>query len=101
MAGGVTANGIALAPNISQLSWDRRISMIRVVVGVLAGGLAVWLWGEKLRRYSNTKSREVRAKAADTLQIVEKKTGDVLNRAKEQVSSTLHAGQEAIRPRVN
>jgi len=75
--------------------------MIRIVVGMLAGGLAVWLWGEKLRRYSNTKSREVRARAADTLQAVEETAVDVMDRAKEQVSSTLHAGQEAIRPRVN
>jgi hypothetical protein len=75
--------------------------MIRVVLGMLAGGLTVWLWGEKLRRYSNTKSREVRVRAADTLQAVEEKAGDALDRAKQQVSSTLHAGQEVIRPRAN
>jgi len=39
--------------------------------------------------------------AADRLQAVEDKAADVLDRTKEQVSSTLHAGQEAIRPRVN
>jgi len=85
--------------------------MIRVALSLLAGGLIVWLWGDQLRQYSNSKSREVRAAAADTLQAVEDRAGDildrtkdraggVLDRTKEQVSTTLHAGQEAIRPRI-
>jgi ElaB/YqjD/DUF883 family membrane-anchored ribosome-binding protein len=85
--------------------------MVRVVVSLLAGGLIVWLWGDQLRQYSSTKSREVRAAAADTLQAVadragdmldrtKDRAGDVLDRTKEQVSSALHAGQDAIRPQV-
>lgn len=96
--------------------------MLRVALSVLAGGLVVWLWGDQLRHFSNTKSREMRTAAADTLQAVESRAGDVLDRTKdragdvldrtkdrasdvidrtkEQVSSALHAGQDVIRPRI-
>ncbi len=74
--------------------------MVRFVLGALAGGLAVWFWGDELRRLADAKTRDVRAMAADKLQAVEEKAADVLDRTKEQVSSTLHAGQDAIRPRV-
>jgi len=42
----------------------------------------------------------MRKRAADTLQAVESKAGDVLDSAKEQVHSTLQAGQDAVRPKV-
>lgn len=85
--------------------------MVRVALSLLAGGLIVWLWGDQLRQYSNTKTREVRSAAADTLRVVEDRAGDVLDRTKDragdvldrtkmQVSSALQAGQEAIRPRI-
>ena len=75
--------------------------MVRFVMGALAGGLAVWFWGDELRRLVDTKTRDVRTMAAEKLQAVEDKAADVLDRTKEQVSSTLHAGQEAIRPRMS
>ena len=74
--------------------------MVRLVLGALAGGLAVWFWGDELRRLADAKTRDVRAMAADKLQAVEEKAADVLDRTKEQVSSTLQAGQDALRPRV-
>jgi len=74
--------------------------MVRFVLGALAGGLAVWFWGDELRRLADAKTRDVRAMAADKLQAVEEKAADVLDRTKEQVTSTLQAGQDAIRPRV-
>jgi hypothetical protein len=74
--------------------------MIRFVIGALAGGLAVWFWGNDLREYADSKTRDVRGKAAQKLQAVENKAADVLDMAKEQVTSTLHAGQNAIRPSV-
>jgi hypothetical protein len=75
--------------------------MTRFILGMLAGGLAVWLWGDDLRRYADTKTRDVRDKAVHKLETVEHKAGDMLDRAKEQVTSTLHASQDAIRPRLN
>jgi hypothetical protein len=75
--------------------------MIRFIIGALAGGLAVWFWADDIREYADTKTRDVRDKAAQKLQTVEDKAGDVLDMAKEQVTSTLHAGQNAIRPRLS
>ena len=74
--------------------------MMRFVMGVLAGGLAVWLWGDRLRQIAEEKTRDVRERAADKLEVVEQKAADVLDRTKDQVSATLHAGREALRPRV-
>lgn len=74
--------------------------MVGFVIGALAGGLAVWFWGDELRRLADSKTRDVRAMAADKLQAVEDKAANVLDRTKEQVSSTLQAGQDAIRPRL-
>ena len=72
--------------------------MIRFVVGALAGGLVVLFWGEEIRRFANSKTRSIRATAADTLKAVEETAEDVLDRTKDQVTSTLQAGRDAIRP---
>jgi hypothetical protein len=75
--------------------------MMRFMLGALAGALAMWYWGDDIRDYIESRTRDVRGRAVDTLQSVEDKAGEVLDRAKEQVTSTLHAGQEAIRPRIS
>jgi len=72
-----------------------------LTLGALAGALAMWYLGDDVRDYVDTKTREVRDKAVEKLQSVEEKTGDVLDRAKARVSSTLQAGQDAIRPRMS
>jgi hypothetical protein len=73
--------------------------MIGFVLGTLAGGLAAWYWRDQIRIYADRKTRGVRNGAADTLQAVERRAEDVLERTKGQLSSALHAGQDAIRPR--
>lgn len=73
--------------------------MVGFVLGALAGGLAVWYWRDQIRIYAESKTRGVRDGAADTLQAVEKRAEDVLERTKGQLSSALQAGQDAIRPR--
>lgn len=72
--------------------------MVRFVLGALAGGLAVLFWGEEMRRFASSKTRNIRATAADTLKAVEDTAEDLLDRTKEQVTSTLEAGRDAIRP---
>jgi len=72
--------------------------MVRFILGVIAGGFAVLYWGDQLRELAASKTKDVRKGAADTLQSVENKAGNVLDMAKEQVSSVLQSGQEAIRP---
>ena len=66
--------------------------MIRFIIGAVAGSVAIWFWGQDLRRYADTGARAVRMRAADTLQAVENKAEEVLDSAKEQVHTTLQAG---------
>lgn len=75
--------------------------MMRFVMGALVGAVAMWYWGDDLRDYVDSRTRDVREKAVEKLQTVEERAGDVLDRAKEHVSSTLQAGQDAIRPRMS
>ncbi len=82
------------------------------VLGTIMGGVAVWLWGKEIESYVGKKTCGVRTKAADAIQAVEEKAGQVLDGSesslrraegvlqdtKERVSAALRAGQDAIRP---
>ena len=82
------------------------------VLGTIIGGVAVWFWGKDIEGFVGEKTRGVRAKAADAMQAVEERTGQVLDGSgsslrraegvlqdtKERVSAALRAGQDAIRP---
>ena len=70
----------------------------RFVLGAVVGGIAVWVWGEELRRLVNTQGRSARLVAADTLQAVQSSAEELFDTAKDQVTSTLQAGQDAVRP---
>jgi len=74
--------------------------MGRFVIGALAGGLAVWFWGDKLRQLADLKTRDMREMAADQLQSAGQKTTEVFDRTRDQITSTLQAGEGAIRPRM-
>jgi 3-deoxy-D-manno-octulosonate 8-phosphate phosphatase KdsC-like HAD superfamily phosphatase len=64
--------------------------MLRFIVGAIAGGVAVWMWGDELRDYLTERTRGVRIKTADQIQLVQQ--------AAEKITSTLQSGQDAIRP---
>ncbi|MGH7385930.1 MAG: hypothetical protein ACREKG_12205 [Candidatus Rokuibacteriota bacterium] len=70
----------------------------RFVLGAIVGGIAVWVWGEELRRMVDTKGRSARLAAADTLQSVQSTAEGLFDTARDQVTSTLQAGQDVIRP---
>jgi len=72
--------------------------MSRFILGAIVGAVAVYVWGEEIRRFANTKGRTARLVVADTLQSVQATAEGLLDTAKEQVTSTLQTGQEAIRP---
>jgi hypothetical protein len=72
--------------------------MLRFIVGVIAGGVAVWMWGDDLHDYLAERTRGVRLKTADQIQLVQQATETALTSAKEQITSTLQSGQDAIRP---
>ena len=70
----------------------------RFMLGAIAGGIAVYVWGDEIRRFANTKGRTARLAAADTLQAVQSTAEGMFDTAKDQVTSTLQSGQDAIRP---
>jgi hypothetical protein len=72
--------------------------MLRFIVGAIAGGVAVWMWGDELRKSVERRTRSLRSKAADKLQLVQEVTETALDTAKDQISAGLQSGQEAIRP---
>ena len=75
--------------------------MLGFTMGAIVGGIAMWVWGEDLRRYMSSRGRDMRYKAAETLQSVQDTAESALDTAREQVTSTLQSGQDAIRPRVS
>jgi hypothetical protein len=70
----------------------------RFVLGAIVGGIAVWVWGEDLRRLADSRGQRARLAAADALEAVQSTAEGLFDTAKEQVTSTLQAGQEAVRP---
>jgi uncharacterized protein YgfB (UPF0149 family) len=72
--------------------------MFGFMMGVIVGGVAVWVWRDELHDFMNQKTRVLRTNAADQLQIVQKATESALDTAKEQISAHLQSGQAAIRP---
>ncbi len=64
--------------------------MLRFIAGAIAGGVAVWVWGDDVRDAVTEKTRGVRSRAADQIQVVQRALG--------RITSTLQRGQDAIRP---
>jgi hypothetical protein len=64
--------------------------MARFIAGAIAGGVAVWMWGDDARDALAEKTRGVRTRTADQIQAVQ--------RALARITSTLQSGQDAIRP---
>ena len=64
------------------------------IVGALAGGIAMYLWGDQISRYVEDNTRGFRVRAADTL----KQAGEAMGSASEKITETISAGEEALRP---
>jgi predicted DNA-binding protein (UPF0251 family) len=56
------------------------------------------MWGDELRDYLAERARGVRTRTADQIQVVQQAAETALTTAKEQITSTLQSGQDAIRP---
>jgi gas vesicle protein len=69
----------------------------RFLLGAIVGGI-VYMWGDEIRRFADTKGRSARLAAADTLKAVQSTAEEMFDSAKDQVTSTLQSGQDAIRP---
>ncbi|HEV8440812.1 MAG TPA: hypothetical protein VGT40_22215 [Methylomirabilota bacterium] len=72
--------------------------MFRFILGAIVGGIAMWVWRDDIREYMDRRTRSVRLKAADQLRAVQQATESALDAAKQQISSRLQSGEEAIRP---
>ena len=72
--------------------------MLRFILGAIAGGIAVWIWGDQLRDSLAEGTRGVRVKTADQIQLLQHAAESALAAAQEQITSTLQTGQDAIRP---
>jgi hypothetical protein len=64
--------------------------MLGFIAGAIAGGVAIWVWGDDLRAAVAEKTRGVRSRTADQIQGVQRVLG--------RITSTLQYGQDAIRP---
>lgn len=58
--------------------------MFGFIFGLIAGGAAVWFYGPEIRRYVDSGTRGMRAKAADTLQ----KASQGLQTARDRMESS-------------
>jgi hypothetical protein len=72
--------------------------MSRFLLGAIVGGIAVYVWGDEIRRLVSTKGQSARLAAVDTLHAVQTTAEQIMDSARDHVTSTLEAGQEAIRP---
>jgi predicted DNA-binding protein (UPF0251 family) len=72
--------------------------MVGMIFGAIVGGAVVWFWRDQIAFQLEQKTHALRAKAADGLEVVEKQTEALLDRAKPKITGTLRAGKEAIRP---
>jgi len=70
----------------------------RFFLGAIVGAVGVWIWGEDLRRLAGAKTDSAREAAADALQSVQSTAEGLFDSARDQVSSTLQAGEDAVRP---
>ena len=61
--------------------------MFGLVIGAIAGGAAMWLYGDQIRGYLDTKTRTARSKAADSLKTVAQTL--------EEGASTIERGRSA------
>jgi hypothetical protein len=71
--------------------------MIQFILGALAGGVAAWYWRQDIEGYVSEKVPSLRAKAAESLEAIEKRTEDMMDKAKTGVVTKLRAGGDALR----
>jgi hypothetical protein len=64
-----------------------------VVFGLIAGGIAAWLYWDEILDYLEENTRTVRKKAAKGLETAE----HMIEEAKPRVDAALRAGADAIR----
>jgi hypothetical protein len=85
----------SLAPTL--LDPDRRLSMLGLLVGAIAGGLAGYYWRDTIRNYMSNRAPDLRKRAADGLGTLGERAGGALDRARSRIDTTVRTGQEWLR----
>jgi uncharacterized protein YgfB (UPF0149 family) len=67
------------------------------ILGIVAGGLAVWKWRDSIREYVKDNAGPARSKADSLLGTVQARSEHLLDRAKERVASGLERTREKVR----
>jgi hypothetical protein len=71
--------------------------MFGFLVGLVAGGAAMWMWRDRLEQMVHDRSPELRTKVADRLGRLEQRAEGAIDTAKDRITSGLRAGQEYLR----
>ena len=71
--------------------------MFGFLVGLVAGGAAIWVWRDRLEQMVHERSPELRTKVADHLGRLEQKAGGAIDTAKDRITGGLRAGQDYLR----
>jgi hypothetical protein len=71
--------------------------MLGFLVGLVAGGAAIWVWRDRLDKVLHDGSPELRTKVAEQLGRLEHTAEGVIDTAKEQIRSGLRAGQDYLK----
>jgi gas vesicle protein len=71
--------------------------MFGFVFGLLAGGVAGWMFRDRLKETLRDKTPEMRTKAADQLEKLQHKAEGAIDTAKDRLASRLRAGQDYLR----
>lgn len=68
------------------------------VLGVVVGGIAMWVWRDSIREFVQKSAGPARSKADLALRTVQQKSEGLLDSAKEQIASTVETARNRIRP---
>ena len=71
--------------------------MFGFLVGLVAGGVAIWVWRDRLEQMVHDRSPELRTKVADRLGRLEQRAEGAIDTAKDRITSGLRAGQDYLR----
>ncbi|MCI0546108.1 MAG: hypothetical protein L0027_02360 [Candidatus Rokubacteria bacterium] len=72
--------------------------MLKMLIGAIAGAVAVYVWQDEIRRFLDERTRDARVRADGKLERIQHAVDDAIDTAREQVHSTLDAGRDVIRP---
>jgi hypothetical protein len=71
--------------------------MLGFLVGLVAGGVAMWMWRDRLEQMVHDRSPELKTKVADQLGRLEEKAEGAIDTARDRITSGLRAGQDYLR----